>query len=524
MISNIRSDAGSTELFDYLPYFRLGFSSQLLMVIAFTLCLIISGMMTSVSPLLTSALVDNISKKTSYDTIMIGSAQIGFAALIDIVVSYLSTLLSMRITTVAAFSIVRSKIDELVRMPFELYFEQESAEKTQQICSDANTVASFGLSMLQTVLLAVVQLGISFIFLYGCSVALFWVSVTFCILYAIAYALFKKPLFVSGLTFKEEQSLYFGKVESVLAHQRFLYVNVLFERALKSIDSFFSSLLHAGVTYQSVVSRFQATDSFAAAASQVTILLISAFYVVHGSMSVGQLVAVSSYMALMLSAVRSIYGIGSSVQDCFSSISRLNASKMPLVAAGEELMEIDCIELRNFGFTLNGKCLYSNLNIRFEKGKLYALVGINGSGKTTLAYLLMGCFNSDYVGTISYNGKAQEEINCELLRQKLVSFAEQTPISVKDFLCDRNFPSIERKRCGGMSPGELEQLEIRRVLEKKADVYLFDEPTASLDSAHKEALIKAMKEMRKHKIVIAITHDMDLIAASDEVVELGKSD
>lgn len=62
---------------------------------------------------------------------------------------------------------------------------------------------------------------------------------TFCILYAIAYALFKKPLFVSGLTFKEEQSLYFGKVESVLAHQRFLYVNVLFERALKSIDSFF---------------------------------------------------------------------------------------------------------------------------------------------------------------------------------------------------------------------------------------------------------------------------------------------
>lgn len=239
MISSIRSDADSTALLDYLPYFRLGFSSQLLLVIVFALCLIISGMMASVSPLLTSALVDNISKKTSYDSIMISSALIGFAALIDIVVSYLSTLLSMRITTVAAYSIVRSKIDELVRMPFELYFEQESAEKTQQICSDANTVASFGLSVLQTVLLAVVQLGISFIFLYGCSVALFWVSVTFCILYAIAYALFRKPLFVSGLTFKEEQSLYFGKVESVLAHQRFLYVNVLFERALKSIDSFF---------------------------------------------------------------------------------------------------------------------------------------------------------------------------------------------------------------------------------------------------------------------------------------------
>lgn len=261
MISSIRSDADSTAIFDYLPYFRLGFSSQLLLVIAFTLCLIISGMMASVSPLLTSALVDNISKKAPYGAIMIDSALIGFAALIDIVVSYLSTLLSMRITTVAAFSIARRKIDELVRMPFELFFEQESAEKTQQICSDANTVASFGLSMLQTVLLAIVQLGISLFFLYGCSTALFWVSVTFCILYAIAYASFKKPLFVSGLTFKEEQSLYFGKVESLLAHQRFLYVNALFERALKSIDSYFSSLLHAGVAYQSVVSKFQAIAS-----------------------------------------------------------------------------------------------------------------------------------------------------------------------------------------------------------------------------------------------------------------------
>ena len=39
MISSIRSDADSTAIFDYLPYFRLGFSSQLLLVIAFTLWL-----------------------------------------------------------------------------------------------------------------------------------------------------------------------------------------------------------------------------------------------------------------------------------------------------------------------------------------------------------------------------------------------------------------------------------------------------------------------------------------------------
>lgn len=524
MISNIRSDASPASFFDFVSYFRLGFCSQLLPVIAYALCLIISGMMASISPLLTSALVDNISKKASYGDIINKSVLIGGAALIDILASYLNALLSMRITTVAAFSIARNKIDELVRMPFNLFSERRSAEKTQQICSDANIVASFDLSLFQTALLAIVQIGVSFIFLYGCSPVLFWIAAIFCILYAFTYAFFRKPLFASGLAFKEEQSLYFGKMEAVLAHQRFLFVNTLFERALKSLDSYFSSLLHAGIAYQRTVSIFQATDSFAAAASQVSILLISAFYVMKGSMSIGQLVAVSSYMTLMLSAVRSIYGMGSSVQDCSSSMSRLNALELPSVAAGEELLSIDCIELHNFGFTINKKRLYENLNVRFEKGKLYALVGNNGAGKTTLAYLVMGCFNSDYLGIISYNGKVQEEINCGLLRQNLVSFGEQTPISVEDLLSDRDAPFIEMKRCGGMSPGELEQLEIRRVLKKKADVYIFDEPTASLDNAHKKALIAALMKLRKQKIVVVITHDMDLIAASDEVIKLGKDD
>ena len=97
-------------------------------------------------------------------------------------------------------------------------------------------------------------------------------------------------------------------------------------------------------------------------------------------------------------------------------------------------MEIDYIELHNFGFTLNEKCLYNNLNLRFDKGKLYALVGIEWLGQNEPCVLINGLFQFGVtVGLFPYNGKAQEEINCEHLRRNLVSFAEQTPISVKDF-------------------------------------------------------------------------------------------
>ena len=47
--------------------------------------------------------------------------------------------------------------------------------------------------------------------------------------------------------------------------------------------------------------------------------------------------------------------------------------------------------------------ILKNLTLRFEKGKIYGIVGRNGSGKTTLMHVLAGFFRS-YGGTIRFGG------------------------------------------------------------------------------------------------------------------------
>ena len=42
------------------------------------------------------------------------------------------------------------------------------------------------------------------------------------------------------------------------------------------------------------------------------------------------------------------------------------------------------LKLENISFTYDKKPIFKNLNLQFEKGKVYAIVGKSGTGKTTL--------------------------------------------------------------------------------------------------------------------------------------------
>ena len=48
------------------------------------------------------------------------------------------------------------------------------------------------------------------------------------------------------------------------------------------------------------------------------------------------------------------------------------------------------LEIKNLSAEVNGKKILNGINLKLEKGKIYALMGPNGSGKTSLANILMG--------------------------------------------------------------------------------------------------------------------------------------
>ena len=155
-----------------------------------------------------------------------------------------------------------------------------------------------------------------------------------------------------------------------------------------------------------------------------------------------------------------------------------------------------------------------DLDVQFDAGKSYAIVGGSGSGKSTLLNLLMGS-SSNYQGEICIDSVSIKNIESESLYQLMTS-VQQNVFVFNDTIRNNvtmfhEFPdkevtlALERsglsefieKRgedfvCGengaNLSGGERQRISIARALLRKSPILLVDEATAALDAATARAV------------------------------------
>lgn len=72
----------------------------------------------------------------------------------------------------------------------------------------------------------------------------------------------------------------------------------------------------------------------------------------------------------------------------------------------------------------------------------------------------------------------------------------------------------------GLSAGQRQRLVLARALMAPEQVILVDEPTANLDTASAETVVRVLQDLAEDRVVIAVTHDPRLVAAADEHIHL----
>jgi ATP-binding cassette subfamily B protein len=227
--------------------------------------------------------------------------------------------------------------------------------------------------------------------------------------------------------------------------------------------------------------------------------------------------------------------------------SRLPASS-PVAHAATAVREIKFDDLA-YAYKIE-HAVIAGISGRLTAGTCYALVGRSGSGKSTFADLLLGLL-SPQGGELSLNGTTYSELNMSSLRRRVVLVEQQTRIfsgTIWDNIAFGLTPTSDQMQLAvdtaglqefvnsltdglntqidyqgaNLSGGQRQRIGLARALIRQPDVLILDEATSALDSQTRDAIIKSVRDMFRHRILLFVTHDSSVIKWADEVWHIRK--
>ena len=189
----------------------------------------------------------------------------------------------------------------------------------------------------------------------------------------------------------------------------------------------------------------------------------------------------------------------------------------------------------------------SNLVLRVEPGKTYALVGASGAGKSTILSLILRLYDPTS-GAVKIDGRDLRSVTQKSLREQIglvtqetflfhdtifnnIQFGrlDATPEEIReaaraayahDFIMaqPKSYQTVIGDKGCLLSGGQQQRLAIARAVLKNAPILLLDEATSSLDSESEQQIQKALAELATGRTVIAIAHRLSTVLSADQII------
>lgn len=215
-------------------------------------------------------------------------------------------------------------------------------------------------------------------------------------------------------------------------------------------------------------------------------------------------------------------------------------------------LKINNLRIKNlyFKYPRKRKFLFKNFSSSFFRNKITTISGTSGVGKTTLVNILSGYIIPQKVN-FDLNGKKVENSQYYNIIKEKFSYNEQRPnlfdTSIKqNVTLNFNLKKYNKKlyeKClkaaslgefmsenlkignvgdaaNKLSGGQIQRILLARALYHQKEVIIFDEPTNFLDKKNKIKVINSIKNIKKKKIIIILSHDPDILKISDKIVKL----
>lgn len=286
------------------------------------------------------------------------------------------------------------------------------------------------------------------------------------------------------------------------------------------------------------------------------VLGVGGYFTLQGRLTVGQLLVVMSYIAMVYRPLEQITkGVGTlqervvglraayALLDEEPEIQTLPRARAIGRARGEVAFEQVSFSYRGRRDTL------ADVSFMVRAGSVTAIVGPTGAGKTTLVSLIPR-FYEPSSGRVLLDGVDIRDITLDSLRQQ-VSVVLQEPLlfagsvaenirygrldasfdeivtaaraaNAHDFISalPRGYDTVLGERGVQLSGGERQRVSIARAFLKNAPVLILDEPTSSIDAKTEETILDALDDLMIGRTTFIVAHRLSTIRRADTVLVL----
>ncbi|AXA54986.1 ABC transporter ATP-binding protein [Pseudomonas thivervalensis] len=275
--------------------------------------------------------------------------------------------------------------------------------------------------------------------------------------------------------------------------------------------------------------------------------------VVFSDLSIGQMLAVLSYLWFMIGPVEQLLNLQYAYYAAGGALNRINellarADEPQYTGVVDPFKGRDTvgIEIRGLSFGYGEELVLDQLNLSISPGEKVAIVGASGGGKSTLVQLLLGLYTPQS-GSIRFGGATQQEIGLETIREN-VAVVLQHPALFNDTVranlamgreCSdddcwraleiaqldatvRALPqglgSVVGRSGVRLSGGQRQRLAIARMVLADPRVVILDEATSALDAATEYNLHQALARFLSARTTLIIAHRLSAVKQADRVL------